>query len=152
MRGDLLEEYTRLRSSWGPGIAGAWFWIEALRLAPRFVVRRHAGMRRGKGAGNDMGMIRNDIRYAIRGLLRNPGYTLLAALTIGLGLGANTAIFAVLQAVVLRPLPYVQPERVVAVRTVFVELGRAFSTSFPQFEDYESRNRVFSSVAASPSE
>ncbi len=148
IRGDLREEYTHLRSSRGRGIAGAWFWIEALRLAARFVFMRKTRIRRGRGGGGDMGSIRDDIRHAISGLRRNPGYTFLAALTIGLGLGANTAIFAVLQAVVLKPLPYEQPERVVAVRTVSVESGGAFPTSFPQFEDYESRNRVFSSLAA----
>src|SRR6476661_5656180 len=60
-------------------------------------------------------MIR-EIRYAIRQLAKHPGFTLVSALTLGLGIGANTAIFSVVNALLLRPLPYPHSERVVLLR------------------------------------
>jgi putative ABC transport system permease protein len=82
-------------------------------------------------------------------LRKNPGFTLIAALTLALGIGANTAIFSVLNAVLLRPLPFAAPERLVAVGSTQTTNRSAFSTlSYPDYADFKSQSQVFERLAA----
>ena len=94
-----------------------------------------------------MSKIRQDLRYAIRIFTGSPGYTAVAILTLALGLGANTAIFSVVNAVMVRPLPIFESDRVLAVYTANSrsEYG---ATSYPEFAVYRDQNRVFSGMAA----
>ncbi|PZR72690.1 MAG: ABC transporter permease [Chthoniobacterales bacterium] len=92
-----------------------------------------------------------DIRYGIRQLLKHPGFTLVAVLTLALGIGANTAIFSVVNAVLLKPLPFPAPEQLVAMGGVDLNATasppRLDSLCYPDFFDFREQNRSFSSMA-----
>ncbi len=84
-----------------------------------------------------------DLRYAWRTLLKIPGFTAVAVLTLALGIGANTAVFSVLDAVVLRPLPYPQPDKLVSVQCRNPRTGLSQNLSYPDFFDFRGQNHVF---------
>lgn len=88
----------------------------------------------------------NDIRVSLRSLRRRPGFTLIAILTLALGIGASTAIFSVVDGVLLRALPYPQPEELVQIREVN-ERGGRMAFAEPNFLDLRARNHVFAGVA-----
>jgi putative ABC transport system permease protein len=89
-----------------------------------------------------------DSRYAIRALRRTPGFTAVAVLTLGLGIGANTAVFSVVHAVLLQPLPYAHPEELLNVSQVQqAEGGQATGWSYANFAEFRERNGVFSEMA-----
>lgn len=90
-----------------------------------------------------------DIRYGARMLRRSPIFTLVVIVTLALGIGANTAIFSVINAVLLKPLPFPQPDRVVAVFETNIARGMEQETLSPaNFRDMATQNQVFSSVSA----
>ena len=90
-----------------------------------------------------------DLRYAARSLAKSPGWTLAAVLTLALGIGANTAIFSVVTAVVLRPLPYREADRLVAIWGSLKRPGlEKIIVSAPELEDFRSRTHVFEGIAA----
>jgi len=87
-----------------------------------------------------------DLRFAFRQLKKAPGFTFLAVLTLALGVGANTAIFSVINAVLLRPLPYPDPNRVVIVTETEAEQP-SISVSFPDYLDWKKESRSFEELA-----
>jgi predicted permease len=89
-----------------------------------------------------------DLRYGIRMLAKSPGFTAVAVLTLALGIGANTAIFSIVDAVLLRPLPYSQPGRLVFLMEQRLPGERDISLSYPDFEDWRAMNSVFESIGA----
>ena len=91
----------------------------------------------------------NDLRYAVRMLLKTPGFTIAAVVTLALGIGASTAIFSVVNAVLLRPLRYKDPERLVLIREAIPKLGGgSIPVSAPDVLDFQQANQVFEKVAA----
>src|SRR5262245_2973581 len=96
------------------------------------------------------GTLWQDLRYGARILLKKPGFTLIAVLTLALGIGANTAIFTWLKAIILQPLPGVtESDRLVMLHSVLTRSGnRAITVSYPDYKDYRDRNEVFRGLAA----
>jgi len=93
-----------------------------------------------------MDTLLQDLRFAARTLFRNRGFTLVAVLTLALGIGANTAIFSVLRGILLKPLPFRDPERV--VRITNIRDGNRMVSSAPDFIDWRTQTKSFSSMAA----
>jgi putative ABC transport system permease protein len=90
----------------------------------------------------------NDLRFGVRMMVRNPVFTLIAVVTLALGIGANTAIFSVVDAVLLRPLPYPEAERLVFLWSTMIAQGVPTSGSaLPDYEEWRDRNKVFDGLA-----
>jgi putative ABC transport system permease protein len=102
---------------------------------PLELIERKGGMR--------MEPLLQDLRFGVRMLLKNPGFTLLAVLTLALGIGANTAMFSVVNAVLLRHLPFPEPERL-----MLVEARNPDNFAAPDFRDLATQNRSFSHLGA----
>ncbi|MFL6227276.1 MAG: ABC transporter permease [Pyrinomonadaceae bacterium] len=94
-----------------------------------------------------MGNVWQDVRYGLRALRKSPGFTLVALLALGLGIGANTAIFSVINAVLLRPLPYQNPDRIVTIEKADPEKGVPGITSV-QYLAWREQNKAFEQLGA----
>jgi predicted permease len=88
-----------------------------------------------------------DLRYGLRMLAKNPGFTAIAILTLAIGIGANTAMFSVVNAVLLRPLAYREPNRIVTIASLWKETGHHGSVSAPDFHDWHDQATAFASMA-----
>jgi putative ABC transport system permease protein len=134
-RETLLAEWDRLR--WRNKLALVWHslgaFMDALWLQPRRMEEE----------------MFQDLRYGARTLLKNPGFALVAVFTLSLGIGANTAIFSVVNATLLRPLPYSEPERLVQVWETKPRANRWSDwVSYPDFRDWREQNTVFDEIGA----
>src|SRR5918998_6159727 len=92
----------------------------------------------------------SDLRYGFRQLVKNPGFTIIAVLTLALGIGANTAIFSVVNAVLLKPLPFPQPNELVAFGAVDARASGKVDVSnlsYADFFDFREQNRTFAAMA-----
>ena len=96
-----------------------------------------------------MGTLLQDIRFGIRVLVKNRAFTFVALLTLALGIGANTAIFSVVNAIVFRPLPYAVPHQLVGLWTKDLKRpGSQYPVSMPTFRDWQEQSHVFTGIAA----
>jgi predicted permease len=93
--------------------------------------------------GGFMETLLQDLRYGIRLLLKHPGFTLVAVATLAIGIGANTAIFSIVNAVLLRPFPFPQPDQI-----VMVSEGAGGNVSYPNFADWKDDRNLFASTSA----
>ena len=135
------------REGWEPSLARR----EAERLfgdrdhvarACRTIVNSH---RRAVRRGTVMDALWQDLRFGMRTLLRSPGFTLVAVATLAMGIGANTAIFSVIHGVLLRPLPYEQSDRLVAVAELNNK-GRAMAVAWPNYVDWRTQSSSFAGL------
>ena len=98
---------------------------------------------------NMLGNLWQDLRFGLRLIRKNPGFSAVVILTLAVGIGANTAIFSVVNAVMLRSLPFKDPDRLVRLNESNPERGwPTFSVSHPTFLDWKDRNQTFSAIAA----
>ncbi|MGH7552385.1 MAG: ABC transporter permease, partial [Longimicrobiales bacterium] len=140
----------------GEGAADRWYWRHLLVFALRLRIAFLAG-RLGERGDRRIGHIRRermrttiaDARYGARTLVRSPGFTGVAVLTLALGIGANTAIFSVIRTVLLRPLPFVEPDRIVAIQETRLDRGwDGTSFTYANFWDLRDMSRTFDAVGA----
>src|SRR5665213_1628623 len=94
-----------------------------------------------------MSSLLSDLRHSIRVLTSNPGFTAVAVTALALGMGANTAIFSVVNAVLLAPLPYPQSERIMRIQRAFQGGQVGESVSIPKFMAWKKANQTFQSMA-----
>src|SRR5437016_3091069 len=100
----------------------------------------------GTPAGKGIAIIRQNLTYTLRVLRKSPGFTAVAVLSLALGIGANTAIFTLINALLLRDVPVRQPECLVEVSPIL--LGGKITFSYPMYRELERQQRVFSAVIA----
>ncbi|MGH7556135.1 MAG: ABC transporter permease [Longimicrobiales bacterium] len=127
---------------------------DVVRSAPRERLNSWRERRHGATAGSAglapwrrLNMIGQDFQHGLRVVRRSPAFAAAAVVTAGLGIGATAAIFSVLNAVILRPLPFPDPDRLVRISEVTPQ-GQDFSTSEPNLLDFRGRNRTFESIGA----
>jgi putative ABC transport system permease protein len=154
--GDLTEEYLEVRGRRGPARATLWLWGQAARLAVTFRWERTAHGRPLPPIGDELrsmsymwDSLRQDIAFGLRMLRRQPGFTSVAVIALALGIGANTAIFSVVDAVLWRSLPYPGADEIVSIGEQRTREGRLSGPVSPaDFFDWRHEGRSFTAMAA----
>jgi putative ABC transport system permease protein len=162
--GDLSEDYSAYLSSHPVHSATLWYWRQAIALASRYAAQRLAQWlpsrkiqtpraiemdpcgRRG-GLSGLVAAIVQDLGFAVRLMIRSPVYSGIAVLTLALGIGANSALFSVINTVLIQPLPFEDPDRLVWMRERDLE-NDEWAVAYPNFADWRRENNVFEDVAA----
>jgi putative ABC transport system permease protein len=153
--GDLLEEFY---GDAGPDRRARWqYWRHALSIGTRYLFASPLTPTREdlpppRRAPMGFGLLHEDVRYAIRALRRTPGFTIVALTTLALGIGASTAIFSLVYTVLLRPLPYASPERLVHITETGGPRKSPNGVSWINFGDWRTRATTFEDLAATLSD
>ena len=149
--GDLLEEYPGRLDALGAPRAWVWFWRETIAAVITLPRERSARARRATPGGHAgesrLASLRSDLRHGARLLGRAPGFTTICALTLGVGVGATTAIFSVVNPLLLQGLPYPDPERLISVAERGAD-GSPSNVGFTTFADLVQRSRSLERAAA----
>jgi putative ABC transport system permease protein len=149
-----LEEAFRVDVAPRRGLRRArlWYWRQAISVTGRRLASALHEDSPPPDRRTRMAAFRQDLYYAVRALRTHPGFTAVAVLTLGLGIGANVAIFALVNAVLFKPLPFANPDRLMAVHLLAPEpdqpgvLGRIV-WSYPKYEAFRTAQRTFESIA-----
>lgn len=146
IKGDLDQEHDELRARTGRNHR-VWYAGESIKLAANFGTRAY--FERHRGRAGMMGQIARDVRYAVRRLFKNPGFTIVAVATAAIGIGANVAIFSVVNAVLFAPLPYDDADRLVAIWEHRLPSGNDRNVANAgNVRDWRERASTFSGMAA----
>ncbi len=142
--GDLAEEFAQRVAGAGARRANWWYWRQVVSVGALALMASHGT----GGGGMRMSGIVNDVRFGLRSLRKNPGFTAVVVLTLGLGIGANSAIFSVIHGVLLKPLPYAEGDRLVYLQQPQEAGGRDnLFFSVHDIQDLRARTRSLESVA-----
>jgi predicted permease len=154
--GDLVEEFHADVAGRSRTVAAARYWRHVLSIATRYALRRRRIMSApmgdtlhvsASGRPTALGALREDLRDARRFLIKHPGFAAVAVLTLAVGVGANTAIFSVLHAVVLRDLPYHDADRLAVLWTLNLRQNLRDGSSYLNFRDWKEQSRAFEDMA-----
>jgi predicted permease len=129
------------------GAAPVVFWLRLLTDLTISAAAEHRRQFSTAGRGAVMQGLRQDIRFAARGMRRRPGLSLIIVITLALGIGANTAIFSLVNTVLLRPVPYHEPDRLVGIREEETLRGQTWPVRPANFFDWKGRSTSFEDVA-----
>ena len=149
--GDLDEEF-HARAAASPSAARRWFWRQAIRCAARPPAHHAVRLTPTAPGDSNVSMILSDVRYTFRTLAHAPAFAVAVVVVLALGIGVNTAIFSIVNTVLLRPLPYAQSDRLVRLfhlppQSTFPGIRR-FSVSPANFYDWQRDARLFDGMAA----
>jgi len=148
MMGDLIEEMSARAAASSPSAARRWYRRTALLLAIRYFAEPPSPTPvPDSERASPMDSLLSDLRYGLRSLLRARGFVTTAVVTLALGIGSATAVFSVVDAVLLRPLPFADPNRIMWMTEVG-DAGEPMSVAWPDFLDWQSRATSFTSLSA----
>jgi putative ABC transport system permease protein len=153
--GDLEEKFRLdVQPHDGPRVARRWFWRQSLSIVNARLLARHwSPPVPPERRGDPMQALRQDIRYAVRTLVKAPVFTLIAIVTLALGIGANTAIFTLVNGLLLKPLPFKQPHELMLVHLLTEDwegtpgVFREMVWSYPKYEVFRNEQSVFAEHA-----